>query len=290
MESFVAIFLTVKTIVGNCLVLLAVYRTPQLRKVYNAYVVCLAFSDLCMGVLVFPIIDAALVTGKFPGGKSLCWFQVICIACFNLVSIYTLVLISVQRFYRVVKPNKHNNLFSRKRVALSVGFIWLVAAVLSLLLCLAAHGVQFYEQFSSCYMNADNLALFVGILPFCLVLPFAMMIYFYANIWNVIRNHNSHMGHSNVNAEEVKLTKLLCCVLGAFAVSFIPYGVTMTFLYLRIELPRAATTFSLIMAMFSSAVNPFIYGVMNREFRKAFAEIVCFPRKSSVSADIELAL
>ena len=282
-ESFLVILVTVKTIVGNCLVLLAVYRNPRLRKVYNVYVVCLAFCDLLMGILAFPTIDAALVNGVFPGGNSLCWFQAISIFCLNIVTICTLVLISIQRYFKVVRPEKHGSVFSRQRVFLSVVSIWGFAGVFCVLLGLTAHGVQFHEEYPGCVAQLDKRAVFFGILPFCLLLPFATMLYFYFKIWKFIRNHNLQMGNSNVNAEDVKLTKLLCLVLGGFVVPFIPFAATLICGHLHIELPREATFFSLVMVMGSSAVNPFIYGATNRDFRREFSKIVCILKTSSVS-------
>ena len=45
-------------ILGNILVIIAVFTTPKLRTVTNTFIVSLAVADLCVGILVLPFSNA----------------------------------------------------------------------------------------------------------------------------------------------------------------------------------------------------------------------------------------
>ena len=50
--------LNVVVVVGNVLVILAVFTTPKLRSVTNTFIVSLAVADLFVGLLVLPYSNA----------------------------------------------------------------------------------------------------------------------------------------------------------------------------------------------------------------------------------------
>ena len=287
-ESALSILLAIGTIAGNSLVLLAVYRSPRLRKVHNAYVVCLACSDLLMGILSCPVFILVLITGRLPGGEPLCWFLATIPFYSAVVSIHTMAVISIQRYYKVVKRNQHDSMFSRRRVAASVCLIWSVAAVVILTLTMISRSVHFHEEFPICTIDMDIITFVSVYLSFGAVLPYATMFWFYLKIWRFIKAHNSHMGTSSVNHDEIKVTKLLCSVLGAFALCFVPHLVCMACLHLGIKLPRGVAATSQLVVAASNTVNPILYGVMHREFREEFLKITCFWRKSGNCRSLEV--
>ena len=286
LESLIGIILTVSAIAGNSLVFVAVYRNLQLRKVSNVYVVCLSFTDFFMGVLVFPIVDATLITGTFPGGQSLCWFQGIISFFLGISSVLTMAMIAVQRYYKVVKPSEQGSIFSTRFLVSSIVLIWSSALVIAVLLSTSGHGVHFSQEFAMC-LGIPHRIVAICLYLIGTVFPFCNMSLLYFKIWRFIKSHNAEMSHSNVNAEEVKLTKSLCIVLGAFVVCYTPFVTFGLALVDGILLPRQIFGFALNMIKLASVVNPIIYGVMNREFRAEFAKIICYPWKSRVGASVE---
>ena len=288
-ESVLIVTLNILTVAGNSLVLLAVYRNPRLRsKVYHVYVASLAFSDLFLGILSFPIVAAVLITGRLPGGETMCWFVATTTFYPGLVSIYTMVVISIQRYYKVVKPDKHDSMFSRRRVAASVCLIWFAAAAVILLLALTSREVSFLEKFPNCAFDIHIIIIFTVFIPVSVALPYATMLFFYLKIWTFVKTHNLHIGNSNVNAEEVKVNKLLCFVLGAFAVSYVPYVLFTACELLGKSVSREAAFAVQVLGGLSSIVNPLIYAVMNREFRTEFSKITCFClKRAGNSAEIQ---
>ncbi|XP_002741982.1 putative G-protein coupled receptor No18 [Saccoglossus kowalevskii] len=77
--------------------------------------------------------------------------------------------------------------------------------------------------------------------------------------------------------EDVKITKTVLIVLLAFVVCWSPISVV-NFLetFFNYTIPMALDLFTVYMVFLNCALNPIIYGLMNRNFRKGFKKIFCF--------------
>ena len=103
-ESCVFVLLNIAGLVGNWLVCLAFYRNPSLRTVTNYFVLSLAITDLSMAVLVMPLKTASSraangIVNDF-NCKLIHFFAVI----LGNASLLTVVLLTVNRCIRVVRP------------------------------------------------------------------------------------------------------------------------------------------------------------------------------------------
>ena len=282
-ESLLSVLFLVSVVVGNLLVCLAVFRNHRLRKSSSVYIVCLAVTDLSTGVLVFPINVITLATGNFPGRTASCWFQAITSFYFVKVSILTMAMIAVQRYLKVVKPNKHREIFTFRFFVWSIAFICSLAAVSVTILAVTANGVHFYEGFPVCMMNMDRITIVVAVDTLGVLSPLLLISLSYFSIWRFIKNHNSQMNYSNVKAEEVKLTKSLFIVVGMFAACYTPFTIAISLIVLhQVDIPRVIQVTTLSGVALASVVNPIIYAAMNREFRTEFARIVCWPLATRV--------
>ena len=104
----------------------------------------------------------------------------------------------------------------------------------------------------------------------------------YFRIFTTVRNHNSNFHlHGNpistVNLEEVKVARTIFVIVVLFSLCWIPV--------LTIDLvdtafqrwtfaPEAYVAYTFL-ATISSALNPLIYGVFNKSFRKNYLKVLC---------------
>ena len=115
------------TILGNALVLVAVFVNKKLQTTFNFYVVNLAVTDLAVAVtgMTFHTTDNTL--GFWPFGEFLCGVWIFFDYGMTFVSVFTLLLISVDRFWSVTW-SEHYRRFqqrnSKRKSAISIVCIW----------------------------------------------------------------------------------------------------------------------------------------------------------------------
>jgi hypothetical protein len=90
------------SIVGNALVLLAIYKNIKLQTVTNTFIASLALADLLVGILVSPL--AALSYLGLPNNYMWCVFTNSVIVVFTQISIFNLCAIAVERFIYINSP------------------------------------------------------------------------------------------------------------------------------------------------------------------------------------------
>ena len=100
-------------------------------------------------------------------------------------------------------------------------------------------------------------------------------------------NQENHRLASNV--EEAKVTRTLTAVVAAFAFCWLPIGVIDSIDVIQGEttLPRQVYLMYGFLVYLSSTVNPFIYGVFSRTFRREYRKLVCGKRNQVFTANAE---
>ena len=98
----------------------------RMRTIPNMFVASLAVSDLLIGVFsVAPLSIPTLVTSHWPFNDTTCQFQGYVVGMLAGASIHTLVLMAVNRYYRIVKPTKYRRYFTKKKTLIIIFVSWL---------------------------------------------------------------------------------------------------------------------------------------------------------------------
>uniref|UniRef100_A0A914VFR4 G-protein coupled receptors family 1 profile domain-containing protein n=1 Tax=Plectus sambesii TaxID=2011161 RepID=A0A914VFR4_9BILA len=125
------IVLSVETIVGNAMVIIA-YRLDRAisKQINNRYIVSLAVSDLIIGVEGFPLFTVYVANGdRWPLGSMACetWLFLDYTLC--LVSILTVLLITVDRYMSVCHTASYLKWQSPTKTQWMIILSWLLPAV-----------------------------------------------------------------------------------------------------------------------------------------------------------------
>ncbi|XP_071410752.1 histamine H3 receptor-like [Pithys albifrons albifrons] len=101
--AFLMVMLCLVTILGNILVILAFMLDRNLRHRSNYFFLNLAVSDFAVGVFCIPLYIPYALTGTWHLGRGLCkvWLVVDYLVC--TASVFSIVLISYDRFLSVTK-------------------------------------------------------------------------------------------------------------------------------------------------------------------------------------------
>ncbi|XP_053721445.1 alpha-2Db adrenergic receptor-like [Synchiropus splendidus] len=119
------------TVVGNVLVVVAVFTSRALRAPQNLFLVSLASADILVATLVIPFSLANEVMGYWYFGSIWCSFYLALDVLFCTSSIVHLCAISLDRYWSVTKAVSYNRKRTPKRIKLMISIVWLISIVIS---------------------------------------------------------------------------------------------------------------------------------------------------------------
>ncbi|XP_031704518.1 alpha-2Db adrenergic receptor-like [Anarrhichthys ocellatus] len=184
------------TVVGNVLVVVAVFTSRALRPPQNLFLVSLASADILVATLVIPFSLANEVMGYWYFGSTWCSFYLALDVLFCTSSIVHLCAISLDRYWSVTKAVSYNRKRTPKRIKSMISVVWLISIVISsppLLMTQKEEdpGNEAYDgRRQECLLNNQTWY----ILSSCLVSFFApgvIMILVYCKIYRVAKQRAS---------------------------------------------------------------------------------------------------
>ena len=269
---------------GSLLVFFTMYRNQRLRTLTNMFVVALAVSDILISICCMPFTIATLIRGRWIFGENVCRFQGFALFTLALVSLLTMGIIAVSRYYCVVKPQKFLVLFNRRKIFMYIAGVWCAALVGSVLpLFFKKGGYTFQPAKAFCMYTFDtNIAYTVFIECVYIATPLLLITFCYIKVFYTVSQSNQVFSNENnpqqlrANVEEAKVTKTLAAVMAGFAFCWLPICIIDYIDAVRgkTTLPRQAYLTYGFLAYLSSTINPVIYGAMNRHFRQEYIVIL----------------
>ena len=283
-ETVLLALINVVAFFGNLLTCYAVYRNHSLRTLPNMLVIALDVSDILMSIFCMPFSVVTLFRGHWIFGESFCRFVGFGAFTFGFASLQTMGLIALSRYYCVVKPEKYAVLFKKQRALLYIAVVWCVALVGSVPPFFFNNaGFELHPGKAMClYTFERNItyAVFLGLVY--IAAPLTVIKICYAKVFCSVSQSNrvfslqSNLQQLRANVEEAKVTKTLAAVMVGFTCCWLPISV-MDY----IDVAQGKSTFSRqayltygFLIYLSSAINPFIYGVTNKQFRREYKAIL----------------
>lgn len=126
----ILLLINVMVIVGNCLVIAAVFCSSKLRSVTNLFIVSLAVADLLVGVAVLPFSATLEIYKVWIFGQIWCkmWLALDVWMC--TASILNLCAISLDRYVAVTRPITYPSIMSSSRAKVLIAGLWVLSFVI----------------------------------------------------------------------------------------------------------------------------------------------------------------
>ena len=268
--------------VGNFITLLVMVLNRRMRTIPNMFVASLAISDFCLGAFTAcPLGLSVLVTSQWPFSDTTCQYQGYIVVTLAAASIHTLALMALNRYFRIVKPAKYRRYFTKKKTIKMILVSWLYGICCPLPYMLSGFKMVFHPSKTFCYLQIDSDAFTTFSVTVYGGIPSCVIIYCYLRIFKTVRSHNNHFqntatGSTTVNVEEIKVARAIFVIVVFFNLCWTPIFVIdlVDTFHGRWIFPREAYLSYTFLGTISSALNPMIYGLLNKNFQKEYLKIL----------------
>ena len=282
LESGLYALILLMLFVGNFATLFVIAFNNRMRTIPNMFVASLAVSDFLLGALsAGPIAFTALVKSRWPFNETTCQYQGYVAITLAVTSTQTLALTAVNRYFRIVNPAKYRRYFTEKKTQIMILASWFYCMWAPLPYLLNGYRMVFHPAKFFCYLQIDSGPFTAFLVTVYVGLPTCVVIFCYLRIFQTVRSHNNNFqttqeSSSTVNVEEIKITRTLFVIVIFFNLCWTPILLIDILDTIRgsWSLPREAYVAYSFLATISSALNPIIYGVMNKNFRREYLKII----------------
>ena len=267
--SGINVALSITATLGNALILVALHKKSTLNPPSKLFLRCLAISDLCVGLVVQPVVVVSLLAAvnhrwRLCRVSEILWYSLgMMLTSFSLA---TLIAISVDRLFALLLGIRYRQVVTMKR-ARSLVPIFLFISI------------------TGCVLQHTHLVTFLAYNTLVWFLWLVTSIYCYARIYLVLRNHiqaqvipqGQPSQTSPLNLSRYKKTvSTSLWLFVAMMFCYLPLGgVLIVGTLLELSGFLVVTNFlTMTLLYLNSSLNPLLYCWKITEVRNAVKEIL----------------
>lgn len=183
---------------GNLCVCFVVFKNCDLWTVPNFLIVNLSISDLFRLVFSLTISCTVLITREWIGNDIFCQINGFYTLVFLSTSLLCVTLISINRYFIIVKPSQSADIFSRRHTKLMVGFVWFIGIVTAIPPLLGLGRYDFNASRATCFIANGSSDSYTSILVIILIgVPCSVTIWCYIRVFVTIRLSQERLSVQN---------------------------------------------------------------------------------------------
>lgn len=270
-------------VTGNALVIYVIVSRRRMRTVINILLLNLALADLCFALVIPPSTAYVLATDQWLLGDAICRLMHYLVNVTAYVTVYTLVLISINRYMTIVHSTSTARFRTRPvTVGLIVG-VWVMTGLLNVPVLTIYGSKRLDNGAYDCDLHDldSGRPLFSTFFVFAYLYPLIVIAVFSTRILLSISSHPvaaPEMRRRCLRSHRRKrqISRMLIVVVVVFALLWLPVHVHLLVAFWGSlptnELYQAVTILWYCLAYGNSCVNPLIYNRTSKDFRLAFRE------------------
>ena len=277
---------SILAIVGNSLIILAVFKFDDLRTTTNLLIASLAVFDCASGCIAYPILVGVFSVSYKDETPSAAWYTACKVGEFFKVTVsfgnlLSILLIGIDRWmclefpirYRVMMSKWPNITFWRLWITFPM---FVVLIVLHVFKASSDTPVPCYRQF----LYPDWIIRYA---PICILSSFAATIIPYIRITHIALSNvhrravtlHAKQSHRSISTVQIKALRMICTVFWVYVLIYIPD------LILTFVIEPYVGWYSIVLEhilrliwKINSWINPFLYAWSSKSFYEAFMHLL----------------
>ena len=283
------------SLVANSLIVMIVYKTPNLRKPINFFIANMASSDLLYPIFWIPWNLSLLQANSFviggPLGQALCkllpFFSTVSIT----VSIQNLILIAVDRFGAVMFPLR-SPLIRSKLCPFFILATWIVAVAVSSPHLFANELVESPEgawcvwRWKKAFGESSSYASFaLAFYILFIYIPELLLVILYSIIVIKVKTQ-AHPGEQSANSQQQRdrknrnVLQMSIAIVTVFGLCWLPFSINFLIILYQDTLTHLSCSsliydeVTIYMVKAYCAINPIICFMFSSNYRKALKRLI----------------
>ncbi|CAH1273239.1 GALR2 [Branchiostoma lanceolatum] len=275
-------------VVGNLMVIVVILKGRQLRSTTNVFILNLSISDFLFIVCTVPFTLVIQLDQNWIFGDV--WCKVMhysqYVSC--LLSIYTLVVMSMDRYLAIVHPLSSVRYRRVRHAGAVVGAMWpiILVSMVPVLLSASVVGADACDLGYLVIPESKNCLLFnspefvIVFFAVAYAVPLSAIVVMYAlmlkRVWT--RVGLGVMNDTSRNKSKRKVTRMIVVIVAVFGLCWLPLQV-----YLLAQMvdstvgaeewQKYVLYMANALAYSNSSVNPLIYAFFSVQFRRSFMQV-----------------
>ena len=279
--SYIAILLlSPVAVVGNSLILAAIWKKTFERTPFHRILSGLAIADLCTGLITQPCLAASFLMCFTNPGVSIS--QPILVTATSIIGTVSLVYFGAVTLFTITLMSVERWLYMTRRSVVTSRRGFLVARAMSLLIPIPIAVISALNIITGASGHSINIAI-VSFILFCYLTTFITSF----KVFRIIRHHQQRV-HTNQSSQNfgqpaINITKYkksvlsILYVLALFSFSFLPLIASVVAHALLGNLPTVEAAFrvSLVPLFLSSSLNPVLFLWRMDSVRNGVKQLLC---------------
>lgn len=284
---------------GNLLVLLGAYKEKSLRKVPYMFVLNLCVCHLIVLLVPYMVFVLALSKGEFKFSSTVCKCQAYMAYTLSMEIMATMILISINRYIRVVQPVKYAFIFTERSTAFLITASWLISALGNIfpLIGYGRYGVNNPGDYM-CALRVSESVIQITVGGACIIIAVIIIITCYVRVFCTIRALNRRVRSLNrrtldvhrssfsvvpreSRGEEIQIAITLFLLVVIFGICWIPIVVSVVINAITGEpTSHLAGVIRVNALVLETVADPVVYAIRNKMFRHVLRKTFTCEKRS----------
>ncbi|XP_053268625.1 delta-type opioid receptor-like [Pleuronectes platessa] len=267
-------------LLGNCLVMYVIIRYTKMKTATNIYIFNLALADALV-TTTMPFQSTDYLLNTWPFGEVVCKVF-ISIDYYNMfISIFTLTMMSVDRYVAVCHPVKALDFRTPIKAKMINVCIWLLSSAAGIP-AFVLGGTQTNSDITECALQFPEPYVYwdtvmkVCVFVFAFVVPVLIITVCYSLMVLRLKSVRMLSGSREKDRNLRRITRLVVVVVAVFVVCWTPIHIFILIKAL-VSVPEttaimAAYFFCVALGYTNSSLNPVLYAFLDENFKRCFKD------------------